>query len=232
MCTPKRRVFSHTGVCVCVPPNGLIRYPRLGLCGLPDHTLGRGPILFFELHKKCPLHRGLCACFVVYRITRSLPTCAWPGASRAGRARDRGLNCPSWCVEGFRIGVSRGDLSGRGRTVGLRSRSLDLRSRPLCAEPRLRELCITQAMEDGVGGRGAAGGAAGGGEEDGDSTQRAVPDDAAHLGSSSTRKRRRRGEADAAEAGASKNKRPRSVCPHQRQRSRCKECGGASICQH
>ena len=55
-------------------------------------------------------------------------------------------------------------------------------------KPRLRELCIAQAMEDGVGGRGAAGGAAGGWEEDGDSTQRAVPDDAAHLGSSSTRK--------------------------------------------
>ena len=27
-------------------------------------------------------------------------------------------------------------------------------------------------------------------------------------------------------------KKPRSVCPHQRQRSKCKECGGASICQH
>jgi hypothetical protein len=24
----------------------------------------------------------------------------------------------------------------------------------------------------------------------------------------------------------------RSVCPHQRQRNKCKECGGASICQH
>ena len=143
--------FTHWCVCVCTPKRSN-SIPVLGLCGLPDHTLGRGPILFFELHKKCPLHRGLCACFVVYRITRSLPTCAWPGASRAGRARDRGLNCPSWCVEGFRIGVSRGDLSGRGRTVGLRSRSLDLRSRPLCAEPRLRELCITQAMEDGAGG--------------------------------------------------------------------------------
>ena len=55
-------------------------------------------------------------------------------------------------------------------------------------KPRLRELCITQAMEDGMGGRGAAGDAACGWEEDGDSTQRAVPDDAAHLGSSSTRK--------------------------------------------
>ena len=43
-------------------------------------------------------------------------------------------------------------------------------------KPRLRELCITQAMEDGVGGRGAAGDAACGWEEDGDSTQHAVPD--------------------------------------------------------
>ena len=52
-----------------------------------------------------------------------------------------------------------------------------------------------RAMDDGLGGRGAASGAAGGEEEDGDSTQRAVPDEAAHVGSSSTRKRRRRGEA-------------------------------------
>jgi hypothetical protein len=44
-------------------------------------------------------------------------------------------------------------------------------------KPRLRELCITQAMEDGMGGRGAAGDAACGWEEDGDSTQHAVPDD-------------------------------------------------------
>ena len=86
-------------------------------------------------HNKCPLQRGLCACFVVSRITRSPPICAWPGACRAGRARDRGLNCPSWCVEGFRIGVSQGDLSGRGRAVGLQSRPLDLRSRTLCANP-------------------------------------------------------------------------------------------------
>jgi hypothetical protein len=38
-------------------------------------------------------------------------------------------------VEGFRIGVSQGDLSGRGRAVGLQSRPLDLRSRTLCANP-------------------------------------------------------------------------------------------------
>ena len=93
-------------------------------------------------------------------------------------------------MKGFRI-VSQGDLNSRGKAVGLQSRPLDLRSRPLCAEPRLLELCITQTMEDGVGGKGAAVGAAGGGEEDGDSTQRAGPDEAAHVGSSSTRKRRR-----------------------------------------
>jgi hypothetical protein len=39
-----------------------------------------------------------------------------------------------------------------------------------------------------------------------------------------------RGEADA--AGGAAKKKPRSVCPHQRERSRCKECGGGSICQH
>jgi hypothetical protein len=44
-------------------------------------------------------------------------------------------------------------------------------------------------------------------------------------------KRRRRGEADAAEAGVA-TKKPRSVCPHQRKRSKCKECGGGSICPH
>ena len=186
--------FTHWCVCVCTPKrSNSIPASRPLWFARPYPWSGTHP--FFELHKKCPLHRGLCACFVVSRITRSLPTCAWPGACRAGRARDRGLNCPSWCVECFRIGVSQGDLSGRGRAVGLRSRPLDLRSRPLCAEPRPRELCITPAMDDGVGGRGAAGGAADGGEEDGDSTQRAVPDDAAHVGSSSTRNRRRRGGA-------------------------------------
>ena len=62
----------------------------------------------------------------------------------------------------------------------------------MCAEPRLRGVCINQAMEDGVGGKGAAVGAVGGGEEDGDSTHRAGPDEAAHVGSISTRKRGRR----------------------------------------
>ena len=87
-------------------------------------------------------------------------------------------------------------------------------------------------MDDGVGCRGAKGGAVGGEKEDGDSTQSAVPDETAQLGSSSTRKRRRREEADEAGAGASNKKKPRSVCPHQGERSKCKECGGASICQH
>ncbi len=68
-------------------------------------------------------------------------------------------------------------------------------------------------------------GAAGGEEEDGDSTHRAVPDVAAHVGSSSTRKRRRREEADAEGAGASNNKKPRSVCGaallHQRPHRPC-----------
>ena len=76
-------------------------------------------------------------------------------------------------------------------------------------------------MDDGVGGRIAEGGE----EDDGDSTLRAVPVEAARFGSSSTRKRRRREEADAAGAGAAKKKKPHSVCPHQRERSRCNECG-------
>jgi hypothetical protein len=69
-----------------------------------------------------------------------------------------------------------------------------------------------------MGGRGAAGDAACGWEEDGDSTQRAVPDDAALLGGSSTRKRRRRGRggADAAEAGASAERRAGLPCHQER----------------
>ena len=43
-------------------------------------------------------------------------------------------------------------------------------------------------------------------------------------------KGRRRGEADRKEGAA--QKKPCSVCPHQRQRSKCKECEGASICPH
>ena len=84
-----------------------------------------------------------------------------------------------------------------------------------------------RAMEDKMGDSGAAGGE----EEEGDSTQRAVPDEAARAGSSSTRERGRREEADAAGAGAAKKKKPHSVCPHQRRRDRCKECGGQSICE-
>ena len=45
------------------------------------------------------------------------------------------------------------------------------------------------------------------------------------------RKRKGRGEDGAAGADTA-NKRPRSLCPHQRRRSDCKECGGAGICPH
>ena len=43
-------------------------------------------------------------------------------------------------------------------------------------------------------------------------------------------KRPRRGEADT--AGGAAQKKPHSVCPHQRQMSRCKQCGGSGICPH
>ena len=45
------------------------------------------------------------------------------------------------------------------------------------------------------------------------------------------RKRKGRDEAGAARADTV-NKKPRSLCSHQRRRSTCKECGGASICPH
>ena len=125
---------QHTLVCVCGSPKRTNSIPAASVV-CPTIPPGRANPFFLSCHNKCPLQRGLCACFVVSRITRSPPICAWPGACRAGRARDRGLNCPSWCVEGFRIGVSQGDLSGRGRAVGLQSRPLDLRSRTLCANP-------------------------------------------------------------------------------------------------
>jgi hypothetical protein len=79
-----------------------------------------------------------------------------------------------------------------------------------------------------VGGRGGAGREA---EGAGGSRLPAVPDEAARGSNSSTRKRRRGEEADAAEAGAAKKKKSHSVCPHQRERSKCNECGGAGICQ-
>ena len=46
--------------------------------------------------------------------------------------------------------------------------------------------------------------------------------------------KRRRGEANAGDtpAGGAAQKKPRSVCPHNRQRSLCKECGGSGLCQH
>ena len=125
---------QHTLGCVCGSPKRTNSIPAASVV-CPTIPPGRANPFFLSCHNKCPLQRGLCACFVVSRITRSPPICAWPGACRAGRARDRGLNCPSWCVEGFRIGVSQGDLSGRGRAVGLQSRPLDLRSRTLCANP-------------------------------------------------------------------------------------------------
>ena len=59
---------------------------------------------------------------------------------------------------------------------------------------------IELAMDDGVGGRIAEGGE----EDDGDSTLRAVPVEAARVGSSSTRKRRRREQADAAGAASAR----------------------------
>ena len=43
-------------------------------------------------------------------------------------------------------------------------------------------------------------------------------------------KRRRCGDPAGAEGAA--RKRARSRCPHDRERSQCKECGGAGICQH
>ena len=45
-------------------------------------------------------------------------------------------------------------------------------------------------------------------------------------------KRRRCGDADAAGEGGASRKKARSRCPHDRERSQCKECGGASICPH
>ena len=59
--------------------------------------------------------------------------------------------------------------------------------------------------------------------------ERAENSELAAAGGGASR-RRRREEADT--AGGAARKKPRSVCPHQRERSRCKECGGASLCQH
>jgi len=59
--------------------------------------------------------------------------------------------------------------------------------------------------------------------------ERAENSELAAAGEGASR-RRRREESDT--AGGAAHKKPRSVCPHQRQRSRCKECGGASLCQH
>ena len=59
----------------------------------------------------------------------------------------------------------------------------------------------------------------------------AGPMAAVGAGSGGVRKRKGRGEAGAAMADTV-NKKPRSLCPHQRIRNTCKECGGAGICQH
>ena len=59
----------------------------------------------------------------------------------------------------------------------------------------------------------------------------AGPTAAVEAGGGGARKRKGRGEAGAAGADTA-NKRPRSLCPHQRRRSDCKECGGAGICPH
>jgi hypothetical protein len=62
---------------------------------------------------------------------------------------------------------------------------------------------------------------------EGSGEERTAPADPAGGG---TGKRRVRGEADA--AGGAAKKKPPSVCPHQRERSKCKECGGLGICPH
>ena len=43
---------------------------------------------------------------------------------------------------------------------------------------------------------------------------------------------KRRWSGDAAGAGGAAHKKGRSRCPHDRIRSRCKECGGSGICPH
>ena len=59
----------------------------------------------------------------------------------------------------------------------------------------------------------------------------AGPKAAEGAGGRGIRKRKGRDEAGAARADTV-NKKPRSLCPHQRRRSTCKECGGVSICPH
>ena len=65
--------------------------------------------------------------------------------------------------------------------------------------------------------------------EAGASDERAASAELA-AGGGGTGRRRRLGEADA--TGGAAHKKPRSLCPHQRERRQCKECGGAGICQH
>ena len=53
-----------------------------------------------------------------------------------------------------------------------------------------------------------------------------------HTGGNAAKRARRSGSGAAAGATAEGATRKGGICPHQRQRSRCKECGGAGICQH
>jgi ribonuclease BN (tRNA processing enzyme) len=79
-------------------------------------------------------------------------------------------------------------------------------SKPFPASTATSQPTAAAPPSQPAAGRGAAGDAAGGEKEDGDSTQSAVPDETAQVGSSSTRKRRRREEADAAGAAGKKAK--------------------------
>jgi len=59
----------------------------------------------------------------------------------------------------------------------------------------------------------------------------AGPTSAVGAGGRGVRKRKGCGEAGGARADTV-NKKLRSLCPHQRKRSLCKECGGTGICSH
>ena len=111
------------------------------------------------------------------------------------------------------------------------------------------ELLLILAPEAGPGFGADAPGAAGtqGARNDGPAAgvgRKCAPAAPVGGGSTSARKRQGRGEVGAAvkeedqlsrpgaaEAGAATKKR-RILCPHQRRRSQCKECGGAGICPH
>ena len=65
---------------------------------------------------------------------------------------------------------------------------------------------------------------------DNDGTKRAGG--GTHTGDNAAKRARRSGSEATAGATAEGATRKGGLCPHQRQRSRCKECGGAGICQH